>query len=52
MTAVRLEPVAHGGNIDAARRQFPDAPEPWIDLSTGVNPHPYPFATPAAEAWT
>ncbi|MCE4222237.1 threonine-phosphate decarboxylase [Methylobacterium sp. C25] len=22
---------------------FPDAPEPWIDLSTGINPVPYPL---------
>lgn len=22
---------------------FPDAPEPFIDLSTGINPHPYPL---------
>lgn len=34
--------LAHGGRLDAARRRFPHAPEPWIDLSTGVNPHPYP----------
>ena len=33
----------HGGNLGAARRLFPDAPEPWIDLSTGVNPHAYPL---------
>ena len=27
---------------------FPHAPEPWIDLSTGINPHSYPlFALPA-----
>ncbi len=27
---------------------FPDAPEPWVDLSTGINPHPYPlFDLPA-----
>jgi len=32
----------HGGNIDVARRLFPHAPEPWIDLSTGINPVPYP----------
>jgi cobalamin biosynthetic protein CobC len=32
----------HGGNINAARRLFPHAPEPWIDLSTGINPVPYP----------
>ena len=34
--------LAHGGRLDAARRRFPDAPTPWIDLSTGVNPQPYP----------
>jgi cobalamin biosynthetic protein CobC len=33
----------HGGNINAARRLFPHAPEPWIDLSTGINPVPYPI---------
>ncbi len=32
----------HGGNINAAARQFPHAPTPWIDLSTGINPVPYP----------
>jgi cobalamin biosynthetic protein CobC len=37
-----LEPLAHGGDLTAARRIFPDAPEPFIDLSTGINPHPYP----------
>lgn len=31
----------HGGRLDAARRDFPDAPQPWIDLSTGINPHAY-----------
>ncbi|MEW5422863.1 threonine-phosphate decarboxylase [Amorphus sp. 3PC139-8] len=33
---------AHGGDLAAARALFPDAPEPWIDLSTGINPVPYP----------
>ena len=32
----------HGGNLDAARRLFPHAPLPWIDLSTGINPCPLP----------
>ena len=27
---------------------FPDAPEPFIDLSTGINPHPYPLPALAA----
>lgn len=26
----------------AARRLFPGAPEPFLDLSTGINPHAYP----------
>jgi cobalamin biosynthetic protein CobC len=33
----------HGGSLANARRLFPGAPEPWIDLSTGINPHSYPF---------
>ena len=37
-----MEPVVHGGDLDAARHRFPDAPEPWIDLSTGINPVPWP----------
>ena len=28
----------HGGRIDAARALFPNAPAPWLDLSTGINP--------------
>lgn len=35
--------IVHGGDLDAARRLFPSAPEPWIDLSTGINPVPYPL---------
>ena len=35
------EPLLHGGDVTAARRLFPDAPQPFIDLSTGINPHPY-----------
>jgi cobalamin biosynthetic protein CobC len=36
-------PIAHGGGLIAARRRYPDAPEPWIDLSTGINPIAYPM---------
>ena len=28
---------------------FPNAPEPFIDLSTGINPHPYPLPPLPAE---
>jgi cobalamin biosynthetic protein CobC len=37
-----LAPLPHGGNLGAARQCFPHAPEPFIDLSTGINPYPYP----------
>jgi cobalamin biosynthesis protein CobC len=32
----------HGGRLCVAHSLFPDVPQPWIDLSTGINPHPYP----------
>jgi cobalamin biosynthetic protein CobC len=35
-------PIAHGGNLSRARALFPHAPEPWIDLSTGISPYSYP----------
>jgi cobalamin biosynthesis protein CobC len=49
--AVRA-PIAHGGGLDAARRLYPQAPTPWLDLSTGVNPLPYPLPALAPEAFT
>ncbi len=44
--------ATHGGRLSQARAQFPSAPAPWIDLSTGINPLPYPaaFATAAERA--
>ncbi|MEM8634987.1 MAG: threonine-phosphate decarboxylase CobD [Pseudomonadota bacterium] len=36
------EDLLHGGALDHMRARFPDAPEPWLDLSTGINPWPYP----------
>jgi cobalamin biosynthesis protein CobC len=39
---VSFAPIAHGGDLAAARRLFPNAPQPIIDLSTGINPYPYP----------
>lgn len=32
----------HGGRLATARAAFPDAPEPWLDLSTGISPFPWP----------
>lgn len=34
--------IRHGGRLAAARSAFPSAPQPWLDLSTGINPRPYP----------
>src|SRR5271163_471521 len=42
----------HGGALDVARRLAPGAPKPWIDLSTGINPHPYPLPEIVAEVWS
>ena len=36
--------LLHGGALDQMRAMFPEANEPWIDLSTGINPWPYPVA--------
>src|ERR1700761_5695001 len=39
----------HGGRIDIAASLYPLAPQPWIDLSTGINPicRPVPLLSPA-----
>jgi cobalamin biosynthetic protein CobC len=37
-----IHDLVHGGGLAAMRSAFPDAPTPWLDLSTGVNPWPYP----------
>jgi cobalamin biosynthetic protein CobC len=29
----------HGGRLDEAVARYPTAPQPWLDLSTGINPH-------------
>jgi cobalamin biosynthetic protein CobC len=46
------EPIAHGGDLDNAKREFPGAPEPWIDLSTGINPVSFPVPTISADIWS
>ena len=44
--------IWHGGDLGEARRRFPGAPEPWIDLSTGINPIPYPVPALPPDAFT
>lgn len=48
MTGVR----DHGGGIDAAAAQWGGARENWLDLSTGINPIPYPVPTLPGTLWT
>ncbi len=45
------EAIAHGGRIGQARIRFPGAPEPFIDLSTGINPVAYPLPPLPASAF-
>jgi cobalamin biosynthetic protein CobC len=47
-----LAPVLHGGDLAAARKLFPGAPEPFLDLSTGINPNPYSIAQLPSDAYT
>ena len=42
----------HGGSLAGRGALFPHAPEPWIDLSTGINPHSYPLFDLPATALT
>src|SRR5215467_9758335 len=48
---VKAAPVEHGGDLGAARLLFPGAPEPFIDLSTGINPYPYPIPPLPSDAF-
>lgn len=42
----------HGGNLDAAIATYGGTRAEWIDLSTGINPVPYPVGRIPDEAWT
>ncbi len=42
----------HGGGIDAAAMRFGGVRADWLDLSTGINPLPYPVRLTQSDAWT
>ena len=44
--------IWHGGDLATARALFPEAPGPWVDLSTGINPIPYPLPALPLSLWT
>jgi cobalamin biosynthetic protein CobC len=39
----------HGGGLEAAKRHFGEGD--WMDLSTGINPHPWPGAAAVPIDW-
>jgi len=41
----------HGGNLAAARARFGGDAASWLDLSTGINPLPYPVGTLEPSDW-
>lgn len=43
--------IWHGGDLAQARALFTDAPKPWIDLSTGINPISYPLPPLPQSLW-
>jgi cobalamin biosynthesis protein CobC len=45
-------PLVHGGELAAAQRLFTDAPKPFIDLSTGINPYSYPLPQLSPDLFT
>ncbi|SMR83391.1 L-threonine O-3-phosphate decarboxylase [Aliiroseovarius halocynthiae] len=47
-----VEERDHGGGLDAAIARFGGTRAGWLDLSTGINPLPYPVGKFSADAWT
>jgi L-threonine-O-3-phosphate decarboxylase len=43
--------LAHGGRILAAARHYGIAPDGWLDLSTGINPHGWPVPSLPSTCW-
>ena len=41
----------HGGGLDAAAQRWGGARADWIDLSTGINPVPFPLPALPAAVW-
>lgn len=43
--------LAHGGNLRDAAIRFGRPLQDWLDLSTGINPNPYPAPQLTFDAW-
>lgn len=51
MPDTESKPRDHGGGVDAAVARWGGVREDWLDLSTGINPVPYPLPPFSQEAW-
>ena len=47
-----MSPRNHGGGLDAAMAAHGGTRDDWLDLSTGINPVPYPLPPLPPHAWT
>lgn len=43
--------LSHGGEVDAVAELYGIPRDQWLDLSTGINPNPYPVPELAREYW-
>jgi cobalamin biosynthetic protein CobC len=50
MSAMSDAPL-HGGNLSEAVHRFGRPRQEWLDLSSGINPHPYPVPALTPDAW-
>lgn len=44
--------LEHGGRLRAAAARYGIPINDWLDLSTGINPYPWPVPMPPASAWS
>jgi cobalamin biosynthetic protein CobC len=49
---LRIADPDHGGGVDAATARLGGTRADWLDLSTGINPRPYPLPALPTDAWT
>ncbi len=43
--------LEHGGNLTYASQQYGIPLDTWLDISTGINPNPYPIPSIPMSAW-
>ncbi|TDJ68075.1 MAG: threonine-phosphate decarboxylase [Proteobacteria bacterium] len=46
------EEIFHGGNLRDAEKAFGIKPDDWLDLSTGINPNPWPVPQVPIQVWS